>query len=76
MTEWISVRDKLPDHEGKVLVTSDGLVGFTSFNIRKQQWETNFGVFINIYDQKCDYGIECTADEITHWMPLPKEPND
>lgn len=64
MSEWISVKDKLPE-EGQWILT------FRRF-ISIKKWE--HGMF---YDGDthcyCPIGVE---DGITHWMPLPKAPGE
>lgn len=64
MSEWISVKDRLPEHKGDYLVywESTNQWGLLSNNIEtvyfrgKTQWAKR-------------------NDDITHWMPLPEKPN-
>lgn len=59
---WISVEDRLPDDCVEVLVH-----------------DTDCGVIIGWYDKK-DNCFACEfispLDAVTHWMPLPKPPQD
>lgn len=59
--EWISVKDRLPEAEERVLVYSyeDGI---------------NFGYFLGYED---GFFIDCVyPNESTHWMPLPEPPKE
>lgn len=64
MTEWISVKDRLPEWREWVLVTHVG--------------EVDRGRLIEDYGYPRGYywdvvGYEGLID-VTHWMPLPKPP--
>lgn len=80
MTEWISVKDRLPDNDVYVLIFST---------------KTLFGgaqnaIYVGCYEGKKCYKpdewiirCECSGYEfdhdhpfVTHWMPLPEKPND
>lgn len=69
---WISVKDRLPELEVAVLVYDGSNVDIawpTGFRERYEQdlvpmWNYNFC-------QCCYY-----PEEPTHWMPLPKGPNE
>lgn len=65
MSEWISVKDKLPDGYGNYIGLVEGEVTEVTFDER-DKWST------------CDaYGFRRLADaEITHWMPLPEPPKE
>lgn len=65
MSEWISVKDRLPDVFDVVLVYSDG---FISISWRETEKRKN-GIVCwhwNSYPDSLGY--------VTHWMPLPKPP--
>lgn len=59
--KWISVKDRLPEKEGEVLVC-DTREDFIS------TWEY-LGKGLWLYDD-----IFWGTDDITHWMPLPQPP--
>lgn len=63
MSEWISVKDRLPEGYKDVLVCFENSSGYH--------------VDITFYSDKLDYGEGwyLTAD-ITHWMPLPEPPKE
>ena len=81
MTEWIKCSDRLPNDYRHVLVTASGLIGFTFRNIERDTWAANVydtdGVcefYIDLHDPNCEYNIECTSKQITHWAELPAPP--
>lgn len=67
--KWISVKDRLPNKNQKVLIFLDGyshrnhidLVSFIGINGSYYFWDAD------------EYGYE--ENEVTHWMELPKPPN-
>lgn len=72
MSEWISVKDRLPD----LILCRAG----SAYSDAVIVWTSGRKAMIAIYD-----GIDflCAADywdafgeEITHWMPLPEPPNE
>lgn len=60
MTEWISVKKRLPRKAGLYLVV-DYLMGV----IEKGE-----------FDGRSRWHINAHNFEVTHWMPLPEAPND
>ena len=58
MSEWISVKDKLPPTAGHYLVIADwmGVIEKGEFN-GKDKWHIHNHLF-----------------DVTHWMPLPEPP--
>lgn len=68
MSEWISVKDKLPDKGDQVLC-----YGEEPNNIHDDGLPFKTG----IYDGKnwiSDHFCESSYIEVTHWMPLPEPP--
>ena len=61
MSEWISVKDRLPEYgDGNVLIAyKQGGIYIDSWDEEYEEWD--------------DAGID---DDITHWMPLPEPPKD
>ena len=63
MSEWISVKDRLPEVDEYVLMHSYSCktdIGFL----------TEDGVF------GCDVGYYLEIGDVTHWMPLPEQPKE
>ena len=80
MAEWISVKDRLPDKDGKYLCFSTNgnfidVCGFAKSlhkvdkydfkGIRRKGWYTYSGEW-GYYEISC----------ITHWMPIPELPKE
>jgi len=66
-TEWISVKDRLPDNHDDVLVVGEGWDNMNWWRIyfyEKGIWYTIDGDEVN----------EQSQSKITHWMPLPEPP--
>lgn len=68
MNEWISVKDRLPEIHSPDVLAYDGKNQFIS-----GRW----GVGNTVYFQTNNCGC-CNSGmgEITHWMPLPKPPEE
>ena len=76
MTEWISVKDRLPENvniEHLTVGYSKAVLGYVT---------NNLCVFCVIYDYErkawryFDDTYHIVRHEITHWMPLPEPPKD
>lgn len=70
MSEWISVKDRLPDDDELVLVyTKDNVMSVCPLVIANafanlknlKVWEDNNGYYVS---------------DVTHWMPLPEPPKE
>jgi len=59
--EWISVKERLPDAEGRYFATDGYKVGE--------------GIFLDGKMYACDLSPFLTED-ITHWQPLPEPPKE
>lgn len=76
MSEWISVKDRLPDENGRYLavkkrIAPDALGGNrTDIVILRFFEDSGFKMPIHIPD----WINEEINDEVTHWMPLPQPP--
>lgn len=57
--QWISVKDRLPAVDTRVLVYEDGVMIVNAISSLNHRWD--------LYDN----GENCRP---THWMPLPKPP--
>lgn len=67
VTHWISVKERLPEKEQKVLVfyKAIGEKNRIHNDVIATNWRKSNGDFIPVRDY-----------EITHWMPLPEPPKD
>ena len=64
-TEWISVKDRLPEQDTWVLVYSARAFIFSHQMVCLHGEPRQFFA----------KGFELHPDEITHWMPLPEPPH-
>lgn len=60
MSNWISVKDRMPDKVGIYLVATDS---------HRIAMATNHG-------NNGTVAARAFADSVTHWMPLPQHPED
>ena len=78
--KWISVKDRLPEEDGKYLVfeqnngrTNTSILRFAKDARKvdrydfKSRWENAW------YEYDSEWG-HYTVDSVTHWMPLPEMP--
>ena len=95
ISEWISVKDRLPTIGQAVLFVNDigqneqdrfshevfrnGLPLITvKFGFVYESSSNEFGNYITtgvLSEYHSAIGVNGKADHITHWMPLPREPN-
>ncbi len=65
--EWISVKDRLPENDEAVLVFVPDVVCMGRIFNRERGWE-------HFPCSCCEVFI--WSHEVTHWMPLPKGPDE
>jgi hypothetical protein len=85
MSEWIPIKHCLPIQMPKNLPTMDWVLVCSTnepFPITIARWDGDKWDFLS-NDAGWDYGAvygDCThamdRDDITHWMPLPKPPEE
>lgn len=70
-TAWISVKDRLPEHEQEVLVQY-------SFDVYDHDVRTYMTEDTWYGKAERWYGYEdwCTTDKISYWMPMPESPRE
>ncbi len=68
MSEWISVKDRLPDESGRYLVAN-----FEHDYVAVLHFSMRHGMF-NSFDEFSPMAASDRAIPITHWMPLPEPP--
>jgi Protein of unknown function (DUF551) len=67
MSEWISVKDRLPDEETPVITLYSGVVQHITYWIVDGAW----------YPACSDEQDPTPIDGVfTHWMPLPEPPKE
>jgi uncharacterized protein DUF551 len=62
MSEWISVKDRLPEFETSVLVAILDTTTLNYFQIVSRYWKSEI------------WGGLSRDQVVTHWMPLPPAP--
>lgn len=84
MLEWISVKDKLPNKNGKYLCCyrlyafGSKSIGIYSFakNLRKvDKYDFKSENRAGWYDYDSEWGYY-ERNNVTHWMPLPELPKE
>lgn len=61
MSEWISVKDRLPDYAKDVIVYDELGWVYPAYHTFAECWRYSFT------SKRCSH-------KITHWMPLPEPP--
>lgn len=64
MSEWISVKDRLPNYGDDCLIYINKEIHFAHY------WQDDF------YQPYTSYNSRYIKKNITHYMPLPKPPED
>src|SRR4051812_39210431 len=69
MSQWISVKDRMPEREQKIIFTDGNIVEYGALDK------------IYYYKKECRFYIaelwnenNYILDNVTHWMPLPEPP--
>ena len=63
MKDWISVKDRLPEHDSLVLIYSKNGIEMVVYNGIDSCWDDSTG---DDYYRDIDWA--------THWMPMPEPP--
>ena len=66
MTDWISVKDRLPEKMKRVLVYDDH-EGICKGYRSEDYWS---------FEPCGDYALDSLLYRVTHWMPLPESPKE
>lgn len=64
MSEWISVKDRLPDRFQPVIICRDGPKGTTIV----EEGFRDVGDWWKVYGTR--------VKKVTHWMPMPEPPQE
>lgn len=74
MSEWISVKERLPELEEGVLVTDGEEVAIARrWFLDRDPSGIHWSSYQPCSSPECDFGFN---DGITHWMPLPPPPKE
>lgn len=82
MSNWISVKDRLPEKDGSYLCYCEGLIfsiGYQKIGYFTHHAQLNADLNYKGYKGPVwyDYDSEVgnfTISNVTHWMPLPNDP--
>lgn len=72
-TPWISVKDRLPEADGKYMVWRDGEWEICEFDAEYQRFGYTYEDYDEMYSRLIQWD-DNIHDDVTHWMPLPKKP--
>lgn len=72
MSEWISVKDKLPKYSKEVLTYTPGM----AMPIRVDAYDGYYGEDDGKWYEGWRYRGNHAENRITHWMPLPEPPKE
>lgn len=77
MSNWISVKDKLPEMEQYVLVRISSDL-YPSYHYYAEACRTTIEVMGDDYEiwHSPRFTVEKDGNKVTHWMPLPEEPKE
>ena len=75
MTEWISVKKRLPDFERVVFVSNGGIIGCAWLSFKKE-WLGTHGDNIFGWDNMASPFTDTMLFRVTHWMELPESPKE
>lgn len=80
MTEWISVKDRLPDDEQEVLVIAHGWDGRLVYVGSHKRVEAQKSWLTGITNKSSEWSLwgwsYLKEPMVTHWMPLPEPPKE
>lgn len=70
---WVSTKEQLPEEDTEVLVFGRVLNDPPKVIGVRRRYQANEPLN-NTWES--EYGYTLTQDEVTHWMPLPKDPEE
>lgn len=88
MTDWISVKDRLPEEEQDVLMYTSEIEIYGRHKEKKHLQHDIYrgyyedGQWLTSYCYGCEYIYKMNEKypneliEVTHWMPLPEPPKE
>ena len=76
MSEWISVKDRLPEGDKNVLICDVNCPNNYEYPyIIDESYEIAFYSERSKHFCLCAKDVDWVTDNVTHWMPLPEPPN-
>lgn len=88
MTEWISVKDKMPEPEQEVILCTRETETYGRHHEKKKIYRNIYAGYFDGYEWLTNYCYGCEyifrmnekypneTIEVTHWMPLPEPPKE
>ena len=80
MTEWISVKDRLPDDEQEVLVIAHGWDGRLVYVGSHKRVEAQKSWLTGITNKSSEWSLwgwsYLKEPMVTHWLPMPEPPKE
>lgn len=71
MSEWIRVKDRLPENENEMVLVTDGKTVITGF----RNWMYRSGSDKRLFMFMPGLKMGGRPMKVTHWMPLPEPPS-
>ena len=77
-TKWISVKDRLPDSDGELVLVSQNNNQHGDFKVLVLWYDLQCEMFRGWDDRQDTYPRDVFGEynRVTHWQPLPEPPKD
>ena len=71
--EWISVKDRLPEKSGEVVIMTLSIITGKVLTITNVAYSAKWKAF-NAYDEDSKDFVQKTEIHADYWMPMPEPP--